>query len=74
MKKIKLVLTLLALISVVTYSCKKDNNSGSTQSSLDDHLNDGKWKITLFTEDANDETGHFTDAFQHSGIRSLEFT
>jgi hypothetical protein len=61
----KLHLTMAALVCMAGISCSDDDSSFTNNNSTDiaaviTTATSGTWKITSFTEDANDETAHFT--------------
>ncbi len=60
MKKIFHYSLVLILFSLLTTSCKKnDDTSPSSSSSVSASLPQGQWKITYFNDSGNDETSHF---------------
>ncbi len=47
------------------------NSSGNTQTNIENNIQDGTWRITLFNDSGTDETNHFTGynfTFNSSGI------
>ena len=42
-------------------SCKKDNNSSSDQvNTLNTTVQQGKWRVSFYSDSGNDETSHYT--------------
>lgn len=41
-------------------SCKKDDNSSSTNTNVPNIINQGTWRVTLYNDDGTDELYHFT--------------
>jgi len=56
MKK-PLSISILVLVMAVS-SCKKDDNSSPAINST---VQEGKWKITLYSDNGNDEKDHYTN-------------
>lgn len=61
MKSRILSLLVLFLMTAAMTSCKNDDNSTPSPSSgLNNNLQSGSWRITLFAEDGNNQTSHYT--------------
>lgn len=58
MKNIMKLSAFVVIMMMVMWSCKKDDSSPS--STIDNTVQQGNWKITLFNDSGNDETNHFT--------------
>lgn len=58
--KITILASLLSLFAIV--SCKKDDDSpnNSTQTTVQNNVKSGTWRITKFIDSGVDETNHFT--------------
>lgn len=57
MRKLKGLLGILLLSSVVLFSCNKEKVSVKNTTSI---IEEGSWKVTLFQEDGENETHYFT--------------
>jgi len=61
MKKYILPVIVLLLLSTVLVSCKNDDNSSpSPSATLNSNLQTGTWRITLFAEDGDNQTSHYS--------------
>jgi hypothetical protein len=61
MKKYILPVIVLLLLSTVLVSCKNDDNSApSPSATLNSNLQTGTWRITLFAEDGDNQTSHYS--------------
>lgn len=57
-KTMKNLLSISILVLVMAASsCKKDDNNSP---SINNTVQEGKWKVTLFNDSGNDETNHYT--------------
>ncbi len=50
----------MLVLMIATASCKKDDNSGSTPS-INFTIQQGKWKVTTYIDNGNNETNHYTN-------------
>ncbi len=73
MKKLNLLLAGL-ILSGAAISCSDDDSSSTSNANataIANNMKSGTWRVTNFTEDGNDETGHFTNyafSFNESGV------
>lgn len=59
MKKITLYFVLTTFF-ILNTSCSSDNSSGTSSSSIANHIKQGSWHVTSYVSNDIDETSHFS--------------
>ena len=70
--KIRILICLTSLLSIVSCSNKKDDTpNNTTQTTVKTNVQSGTWRITKFIDSGTEETNHFTGfnfTFNSSGV------
>lgn len=69
--KISILICLLGLFTIISCSKDDDNSSDNSQTTVQNNVQSGTWRITKFIDSDTDELNHFTGynfTFNSSGV------